>query len=277
MKIELLFSDLDGTLVEHASDITNETLNSVKKLRDNGVDTLLVTGRHPDMTKSIYSQINNNRPVIGCNGGIIKNIETNEVLYANQLSEDKIRKAIEIAKKFGIDWIIYEQNNILYDKMPPKSYKMPYRNMELPENLRANFIKLENEEDAFQDNYAYLKILLLFDKNMDAIADAAKLLNEMEDVVILRSATAYLDVMPAGSTKGTALKRYIELKGYKREEIAAIGDAENDLDMIDFAGFGIAMGNSVKQVRDIADHITTSQPHGFSDAANLIIEKNKNV
>ena len=271
MNIKLLFSDLDGTLVEHGSDITDSTLEGINKLREHGVDIILVTGRHADMTRSIYSKIGAKTPVIGCNGGIIKDLNTNEILYVNPIKKEIIKKSIDIARKLGIDWVVYEQNHMFFENPPPQSYKMPYDNLILPDHLKANFVHVHSLDEVFKEDYVFLKILLLFDNNMNGMAEGIEMLKDLKDVVILRSANMYLDVMPMGSTKGTAVKRYLDLVQVSRENIASIGDAQNDLDMIEFAHLGIAMGNAVDALKEVAQHITSNQPEGFLDAVDYII------
>lgn len=274
MNIKILFSDLDGTLVEHAGDVTEDTIKYVKKLVDNGVQLILVSGRHADLIKSIHHNLGIKTPVIGCNGGMIKDLITNEVLFKNEIPKETIKKSIEIAEQLGVNWVVYEQNNIFFDKMPPKSYKLPYVNSELPEKLRANFVKLDSVDEMFSKERVFIKTLILFDNNMDVIEKGNKLLSELEDVQVLRSAEMYLDVMPKGSSKGQAIKSYLEMINISKDNVASIGDAENDLDMIEFAGLGIAMGNAIDNLKDIAQYVTSKQPEGFKDAVDYIISKN---
>ena len=70
-----------------------------------------------------------------------------------------------------------------------------------------------------------------------------------------------------------AMERYMELKGIDRKNTIAIGDAQNDIDMIEYAGFGIAMGNAVDSVKEAADYVTTPQPEGFNDAVEYLIKQ----
>ncbi|TYQ16861.1 UNVERIFIED_CONTAM: hypothetical protein Cloal_3436 [Acetivibrio alkalicellulosi] len=273
MNIKILFSDLDGTLVEHGCDVTENTVKTVQKLLDNKIDLVLVSGRHPDMMKSIHYNIGLKTPVISCNGGIIKDLNTNEVLYSNKLPKDTVKKSIDIARELGVDWVVYEQNNIFFEKMPPKSYKLPYVNSQLPKHLRANFVHIDSLDEMFEENNVFLKSLLLFDNKVEVMDKGRELLNKLDNVDVVKSASTYLDIMIHGSSKGQAIKRYLDLLNIDVKNTAAIGDAQNDMDMIEYAGFGIAMGNAVESIKEIADYITTPQPYGFKHAVEYLLSK----
>lgn len=273
MVLRTLFSDLDGTLVEHAGDVTEDTIKSVRKLLNNKIDLVLASGRHADMMKSIHYKLGLKTPVIACNGGIIKDLNTNEVLYANPLSKDIVKRAIEIARELEVDWVVYEQNDILFEKMPPKSYRLPYLNSQLPKHLQANFIKVDSPEKMLEKDYVFLKALLLFDNKMEVIEKGRQLLGEIKGIDVVQSASTYLDLMVHGSSKGLAIQRYLELMDIDRKNTIAIGDAQNDIDMIDYANFGIAMGNAVEGVKKIADYVTTPHPEGFKDAVEYLLNR----
>ena len=57
------------------------------------------------------------------------------------LSKDVIKRAIEIARELGVEWVVYEKNDILFEKMPPKSYKLPYINPHLPKHFAGKLFK----------------------------------------------------------------------------------------------------------------------------------------
>jgi Cof subfamily protein (haloacid dehalogenase superfamily) len=273
MNVKTLFTDLDGTLVEHSGDVTEDIIKSVRRLLDKKIDVVLASGRHPDMMKSIHYKLGLETPVIACNGGIIKDLNTKEVLYANPLDRAIVKRAIEIARELGVDWVVYEQNDILFERMPPKSYRLPYINSQQPKHLQANFVKINSLEEMFKEDSVFLKALLLFDDKMEVIETGRQMLGEIKGIDVVKSASTYLDVMVHGSSKGQAMERYMELKGIDRKNTIAIGDAQNDIDMIEYAGFGIAMGNAVDSVKEAADYVTTPQPEGFNDAVEYLIKQ----
>lgn len=109
--------------------------------------------------------------------------------------------------------MVYEKNDILFEKMPPKSYKLPYINPHLPKHLQANYLKINSLEEVFKDDCFFLKIFLLFDNKVEAMERGRQMLSEIEGIDVVQSAKTYLDVMVHGSSKGQAMKRYVELTG----------------------------------------------------------------
>jgi Cof subfamily protein (haloacid dehalogenase superfamily) len=272
LDIKILFSDLDGTLVSHAGDVKKDTIEACHALIKNHISLVLVTGRHPDMTRRIHHKIGLDTPVIGCNGGLIKDLTTNEILYINAFSKAHVEQTISIANRFHIDWVVYEKNHIFFDKMPPKSYQLPYINSRLPISLRANFVHVRSLDEMFTPDRVFIKTLLLCDRNPEAMEACMNELEGLSDTEVLRSANTYLDVMAKGSSKGKAISRYLDMIKLDREHIAAIGDAPNDLDMISYAQLGIAMGNAMPIVKEAAQFITSPHPTGFADAVKFLLD-----
>ncbi len=91
-----------------------------------------------------------------------------------------------------------------------------------------------------------------------------------EELSIFFSEPFFLEICPVGVDKGESLKRLLEKKGWKREELMAFGDGGNDLTMLEYAGKGIAMANSQKHVLEIADEITLSNDE---DGVAVMVEK----
>jgi len=77
----------------------------------------------------------------------------------------------------------------------------------------------------------------------------------------------YLEVVPKGCSKSDGIRRVIESAGIRREDVLAVGDSANDLDMLRYAGIGAAMGNASDEVKAAADWVTgTLAQHGAAQA-----------
>ena len=87
---------------------------------------------------------------------------------------------------------------------------------------------------------------------------------------MLKTTPYHIEILNKASHKGNGVKRLAELYGIKKEEIICVGDSGNDRQMIEYAGLGIAMGNAVEEIKQIADYVTRSnQEHGVAH----VIEK----
>ncbi|WP_312462416.1 sugar-phosphatase, partial [Pantoea endophytica] len=93
-----------------------------------------------------------------------------------------------------------------------------------------------------------------------------------DNYTILKSAPYYLEILDARVNKGQGVKMLAEKLGLAREEVMAIGDQENDLAMIEYAGTGVAMGNAIDSVKKIAQFITkTNMEHGVAHAIEELV------
>ena len=92
-----------------------------------------------------------------------------------------------------------------------------------------------------------------------------------DDLTVFQFET-YADLVKKGLNKAEGIKKAIEIAGIKRENTIAIGDSNNDFDMIEYAGVGVAMANSQQTILDIADYVTTSnREFGVAKAINEIL------
>ena len=93
----------------------------------------------------------------------------------------------------------------------------------------------------------------------------------MEEVVYFGSGSRSVEINNRGVSKGRGVKALADYYGFKREEIVCIGDNENDISMIEYAGLGVAMGNAIDEVKELADYITdTNKKNGVAKAIKKI-------
>ena len=85
-----------------------------------------------------------------------------------------------------------------------------------------------------------------------------EILRDMPEIIGARWHPDFIDIMPADGGKHIGMQKTLEYFGIKREECMAIGDGENDITMLKFAGTGVAMGNADEQVKSAADYVTSS-------------------
>lgn len=274
MNIQVLFSDLDGTLVSHGGEITIANIEAARCLQRNGIQLVLVSGRHTDMMKRIHADLGLTTPVIGCNGAFIKNLQTQETLYIRSLSQDRVLRTIQIAQELNVDWVVYEQNKIFYHNVPQASYPLPFNNHLYPKHLRAPFTQTNDLDFLWQPNHVFVKVLLITDRQKDGMQKCKDALSSMTGVDMVSSAPTFLDIMTSGSNKALGIEHYCSHYRIDPSQIAAIGDAANDLSMIQFAKLGIAMGNANDSVQKAANYITSEFPTGFKDAVTYLTANN---
>ncbi len=258
---KLLALDVDGTLLNSHGEVSDKTIKSIRELVNKGVLVLICTGRPTQGTVELFEKLSLKMPVITYNGARIVNLNTGAILHEQNLRGIDVKKIVEIGEELKTTIIIWSKNQLYSNKMN--------------DNVIA-YKKLSGVETIIIDNYE--KIIqqgatkVLWIDEVEKIAEFQRLLDTRldGDVNYCTSKPYYLEFIDKTVSKGVALSILCDKYKINREEIIAIGDGQNDISMIEFAGVGIAMGNSSREVKDKADYITaTNDEEGIA----LVIEK----
>lgn len=257
MSYKLVVTDMDGTFLNSNHEISDENLKIVKELNNRGILFSIATGRLDTMIKVYLKQIGNVNPVISCNGALVRNVAMGKFYYSEPIKREDYIKVIDICKANNIIFDVYGEYAIYSETKEGRiKYFLDY-NEKLNEEDRVELRVVDNIYNALDKEEKIYKVLISNQdpKKLEAIKEE---INKINGVDAYRSASFLLDVMACGVTKGRAVENLAEILEIKREEIIAIGDNHNDLSMLEYAGFSIAMGNAEECVKNIADLITAS-------------------
>lgn len=239
--------DLDGTLLNSRKEISEENKNILKKLFENGVEILIVTGRPYPITKKIAESLEIPLTVICYNGARVMNLKTDEIIFEKVLEEKQVLKIIEFCRKNKKDLNLF-QNDVWYvedlESIGTKYYK---KNSRLEPTLKSF--------DTF-DSFKMIKSIIIDENNV--LEEVEKELREIlgNSVYFTYSQDKYLEILNKDVNKGLTLKNVLEEKGIGMSECIAFGDAHNDLEMLELAGVGVAMGNAHEILKSRVQHIT---------------------
>lgn len=277
--IKLLASDLDGTIVDN-NQVTNEDLNAINKLNNTDIDFAVCTGKTYSMMRNICNKLNPTYGIFG-NGTQIINLKTGEEIKKNVVLNDKAIDCLRIAEKEHLHIHIYTEDKIISQQ---QLKYMAFRNYVLYRD-EVQFKVVESLEKYIRGkNPNILKLVLSGEKDLK---DVKKQIEEKEDLIaiqikkyaeyqdkIINQEYEYLDIVPKHVTKYDALKQLSQYLNIQDEEVMAVGDNINDIDMIKHAGVGVAIGGSYEEVKDVASYITknTVKNGGFAEAVYKFIE-----
>lgn len=239
--------DLDGTLLNSKKEISEENKNILKKLSENGVEILIVTGRPYPITKKIAESLEIPLTVICYNGARVMNLKTDEIIFEKVLEEKQVLKIIEFCRKNKKDLNLF-QNDIWYvedlESIGTKYYK---KNSRLEPILKSF--------DTF-DSFKMIKSIIIDENNV--LEEVEKELREIlgNSVYFTYSQDKYLEILNKDVNKGLTLKNILEEKGIEMSKCIAFGDAHNDLEMLELSGVGVAMGNAHEILKSRVQHIT---------------------
>ncbi|MBW5447026.1 Cof-type HAD-IIB family hydrolase [Cohnella sp. CFH 77786] len=262
MSYRLMAMDLDDTLLTDDLTVTESTKEAMKKAIAQGVRLTIATGRMFDSAQRIARQIGLNVPIITYQGSLIKNLLDEQVLYERSVPAEAAFKLYEYCRERGLHLQTYIDDKLY---APEENDKLlGYANLsKIPYTIEPDFGKLMSHPKQTK--------LLIIDEpvRLDAmIPELRELLGH--EVHVTKSKPHFLEFMHHEGTKGHALRFLAAHFGIPIEETIAIGDAMNDREMIEAAGLGVAMSNSVPALKEIADYVTLSNN---DDGVRHVLEK----
>lgn len=261
---KLVCIDMDGTLLNSKREISETNKKALKKAFDMGVHIVITTGRIYINAEYYSNLIGIESPIIASNGAIIKEKGSNEFIYKAAIPKEINLQILEICNKYKLYPRFHTITDIYYsDSMFNFMNIMLYLSFTIKvkskdHRVRMHYIRSKRKwNKIFNYNKEDIVKCEIYSFDKEKIKNVYDELKKIETITVVPGFSS-LEITPKGVSKGSAIKYLAEKYKIKREEIVAIGDSENDIEMIQYAGFGVAMGNAIKAVKDKANYITTS-------------------
>ncbi|MCE5329563.1 Cof-type HAD-IIB family hydrolase [bacterium] len=241
-KYRLLVTDVDGTLLDHNSKLTELNKRALMDCIKNGIDVTIATGKTIDSIMFITRELGLTLPQITMSGAAIVT------------PEGKVLDVINFPSQFYLEFIRnvrskgYEPTIATVDG---KIYCREYsENMKHIINAGENIIKVDDiESDFFIKNVVSISVPISAADPMDAYI--RKTFSSILQVV--RSGEYFFDILNLEASKGNALKKLIKSLNIKKEEVVSFGDSPNDISLFKESGYKIAVKNSFPELIEIAD------------------------
>ena len=255
--MRLVIADLDGTLVEKKQ-VSKASLNTIKKLKEQGYLFTIATGRHMVATKELANLLEVELPVICGNGAIIYDFKKDEIIEKEVLDPKTVDHIMNLCFKQQVSFLMYTTKHVV-------------STLEAKEKIHAQIGYFDTHvvnQDQLNDyiDIGVFKILAI-DDNHEKLMQIKKELKHQEDISMVQSRPIFLDIGHKNTNKGNTIRHLAKLLDVNIEDVLAIGDQENDIQMIQTAGIGIAMGNGHIELKKVADDVTDTYEHdGFTKA-----------
>lgn len=274
-KISIIALDLDGTLFNRDRQITPYTKEQIKKAVSLGIAVVISTGRpYVGLPLEEAAELGI-RYAITTNGAAVYEIPTRTCIYEKCMSEDFSFKILEEVLKKHVHLDAFVQG----DAYTQTSTLEVVRHSSLPESTR-NYILTTREQvedicDFFKKNHLRLqKATINFEVESDGgfvdREETKELLLSYPQIQVVCGGYNNLEFTSAGVTKGAGLRFLCEHLNIPIESAMVCGDSENDKDIMEAAGFAVAMGNAEEEIKEIADYVTATNEE---DGVGLAIEK----
>lgn len=272
MKYKLIAMDMDGTLLNSKKEVSEDSKYALKRATERGVKLVICTGRIYTSARYYAGLIGTEAPIIASNGAYIREKDRGKIIFEKYLDADKVIKMVEMSEGYGFFPHVFTSDSIFAKKLSYFSENYKKWNDSLPEDLR---VRIEIVDDLkpyiLQNKDDIIKFVTATD-DIDNLMRLRKDIENSIDVSIMSSAQNNIEIMEKGVSKGNAVKSLAEYFGFDREEVICIGDGENDISMIEYAGLGIAMGNSEEGLKNVANYVAdTNDNHGVAKAIEKFV------
>jgi Cof subfamily protein (haloacid dehalogenase superfamily) len=253
--------DLDGTLLGPDKAISEQNAAAVHRLNATGTQVIIASGRRHQNSIRFQRQLHLTGPIIACQGGLIRDGESGNVIEAHFLPQTVAQDIVGEAEKNGIQAIYYHLDHLY----------VPERNdhwIDLYESRVGE--RAETLPSLGQlDGRRALKIVWYGDPTVLAKIRPEIAARYREKVDVLSTESENLEFMPRGINKAAALEKVAREFGVPREQVLAFGDGENDVQMLEWAGMGVAMKHGNAAAIAAAKMVSPPGPPGTAFARSV--------
>lgn len=277
--IKLVMCDLDGTLLNSRSKVSQATKDAIARAAKHGIKVSIASGRCYPMQLAIAKEIGVTAPVITANGAQIIDTETDLPVYSNVLPDSLLIKTLSTLRELGVDCSALGYDICMFS---------------IGNDIRLDFYRACREHAAglglslippefFAEDFSnvigrHTAKLLVSERTGSDCERAREALSGNEAFDIYYSSPTLLEIMPTGIDKGTGVAKTAEYLGIPTESVAVFGDYDNDLPMFRKAGLPVAMGNALPGVKEQALYVCESNDNdGVARTLDLFIEQNKRL
>ncbi|MBR1761009.1 MAG: HAD family phosphatase [Schwartzia sp.] len=262
-KIRMIVTDLDGTLVNAAYEISEENKKAVQAAAAIGVPTVIATGRMHRSAIQYAEAVGVDAPIISYNGAIVKTAG-GELLASSCLEPQIVERVLVYV--FAKGWYVqsYVGDALYYVEQTEAA------------RVYESASKISGEavgRGGMLARTAEVPKLLVAVPETE-IADVIKELRDKfrNEADVMQSSPNYIEIVRPGVSKARAMLALAQNRGIRAGEIMALGDSGNDIEMIRAAGIGVAMGNAISAAKDAADEVTLPcEENGFAAAVRRFV------
>ena len=279
--------DIDGTLLRSDGELSEKNKSIIKRVVDSGVHIVLTSGRATGSVKKIARQLNVDKYMICDNGASIYDFKKEEMVYERYIDKETILRIVDTCINNNIYYMVFTTKEIIVKDLKHMAlafYKSRHHiNNEFSGGSEIKYAGrdyIESVEDPFirivvcdQDRPVFNAIVNRL-KKYDSVNLLAppyvsnKVINDGENSVLI--SYSYAELLPKNSNKWVAIESLIQQINIKPNEVIAIGDAFNDIEMIKNAGLGVAMNNGAPCAKEVARVIA---PSNDQDGVAVVLEQ----
>lgn len=251
---KLIAFDMDGTLLNSKKEIKQENLKAIDKAFAAGKEVILCTGRCIAELKEYIEQIPRLRYVVGTSGALVYDVKEDNEIYMQAISIEQVHEILEVAKTVDAMPHILTKDSIVsrgdFENMQHFDMKIY---IPLFEKVAT---KVDDIFEYYSEHEMPVAKLNIYHVSPEEREKTKEKLKNM-DLVLADAERTSVEISANGTTKGTGLEQLCKYLGITMDEVIAVGDADNDIDVLRKAGLSIAMGNANEKVKSICDVVVS--------------------
>ncbi|MBA3334381.1 MAG: HAD family phosphatase [Acidobacteria bacterium] len=267
--IKLLALDLDGTLLDSRGEISGKNIEAIQKAEEKGVLVTIATGRRFRDALPVANQLKLNAPVICHNGALIKYADTLETVAVSIVPQKTVREILRVGREYGGDALVsadpHGKGVLLYDRISAENIPLQKyiewgkrlhgaeaeEAVHHVENLEAICGQVETVHVSFSGTCAPMAQLeMILRDELQATANVLTTVYPHLDFTLI-------DILPSDASKGIGVEKLALINKLVPENVVAIGDNFNDLEMLEYAGTAVVMGNASPELFEREEFYTT--------------------
>ena len=250
--IRLLATDIDGTLLNPQFQISDRDLAALQQVHASGIEVVLVTGRRHTFALPIAQQLGFDVCLISSNGAVTRSL-SGDTFHRDLMPVETCRRLCQAMQEFrGYTVLTFDKETkgaIVIERMDELSGSI---RRWLEKNIDYIEFVVPIENALVTD-----PVQAMFCGSMERMVEVRRGIERCRldgQITVLRTEypardLSMIDVLNAGCSKGHALERWANHRGIPREEVMAVGDNHNDVEMLEFAGHPVIMGNACEELR----------------------------
>jgi len=266
MAIKLIALDLDGTTLHPDHTISPAVKQAIAAARNKGIHVVLCTGRPYAGVERYLRELNMDKPEDYCvtyNGALVQKASDASAVIQIPLDYDDYLYLEALSREVGSHFHALDRHKLYTANRDISRYTVHESTVT---TIPLVFCEAEN----MGQNGPFLKVMMIDEPDILDAAIAKIPAEVFERYNLVKSSPYFLEMLNKKVNKGAAIQGIAEQLGIKAEEVMAVGDQENDIAMIEYAGVGVAMGNGIEKVKALSNFVTKSN---LEDGVAYAIEK----
>lgn len=284
---KLIAIDIDGTLLNSKGELTKRNAETIRRVTSKGVKVVLTSGRVTNSVRVIANMINADNYMICDNGASIYDIQKEKRVFAKYIDKGTVLKILDFCLENNIYYMIFTTKEIIVKDLKHMALafyrqrhnvkseesgisEIRYGAREYVQKITDDFVRIiVCDQDRPIYNAIINKLKRYDDIEIMASPHVTRKVIKDDNATIMLD-YSYAELLPKGVNKWFAISKLIEKLDIKREEVIAIGDNFNDIEMIKNAGLGVAVNNGSPVAKEVARIVA---PSNDQDGVAMLLEQ----